>query len=205
MLEKLIVLVEEESAEAALNSILPKLLPQSEFQIIRFQGKQNMLRNLLARLRGFKSWLPENWLLLVLVDQDRDDCHALKQRLEAIALQAGLKSKSTIRSGSRFQIVNRIVIEELESWFFGDWEAVRSVYPKVPRTIPSQEQYRDPDAIPGGTWEALESILQRKGYFNAGLRKIELARCVAPHMEPTRNSSRSFQIFRNTIEDASAH
>lgn len=53
MLEKLIVLVEEESAEAALQAILPMLLPESEFQFIRFQGKQDMFRNLLARLRGF--------------------------------------------------------------------------------------------------------------------------------------------------------
>ena len=73
MLERLIALVEEESAEAALNLIMPRLLPQSDVQIIRFQGKQDLLQNLLARLRGLKSWLPENWLLLVLVDRDRDD------------------------------------------------------------------------------------------------------------------------------------
>jgi hypothetical protein len=204
MLERLIVFVEEESAEAALLTILPKLLPESELQIIRFQGKQNMLRNLLARLRGFQSWLPENWLLLVLVDRDREDCHTLKEKLEAIALQAGLISKSADRGRSKFQIVNRIAIEELESWFFGDWEAVRRVYPKVPRTIPLQEQYRDPDAVAGGTWEAMERIFQRYGYFESGLRKIELARSVTPHMEPTRNTSRSFQAFRDAIVAAAA-
>jgi hypothetical protein len=163
-----------------------------------------MLRNLLARLRGFKSWLPKNWLLMVLVDRDQDRCEDLKNRLEAIATAAGLISKSTAPSGSLFQVVNRIVIEELESWFFGDWEAVRREYPKVPSTIPSKEQYRDSDAIPGGTWEALERIFQRHGYFEAALRKIELARSVAPHMEPSRNTSRSFQVFREAIEAASA-
>jgi hypothetical protein len=35
MLERLIVIVEEESAEAALLLILPKLLPESSFQIVR--------------------------------------------------------------------------------------------------------------------------------------------------------------------------
>lgn len=204
MMGKLIVFVEEESAEAALQSILPKLLPESELQIIRFQGKQNMLRNLLARLRGFKSWLPENYLLLVLVDRDSDDCRELKAQLENIAKRAGLVSKSAARGRSRFQIVNRIAIEELESWFFGDWEAVRRVYAKAPATIPSQAQYRDPDAISGGTWEALERILQSKGYFESGLRKIELARSVAPYMEPTRNNSRSFQVFRDAIVEAAA-
>lgn len=204
MLGKLIVFVEEESAEAALQSILPKLLPESELQIIRFQGKQNMLRNLQARLRGFKSWLPEDYLLLVLVDRDSDDCRKLKARLESIARQAGLVSKSAAPSGSRFQIVNRIAIEELESWFFGDWEAVGRAYPKVPTTIPSQARYRDPDAIHDGTWEALERVLQNKGYYESGLRKIELARRVAPHMEPTKNNSRSFQVFRDAIVAAAA-
>lgn len=101
-----------------------------------------------------------------------------------------------------FQIVNRIVIEELESWYFGDWEAVRSVYPKVPSTITSKQQFRDPDGINGGTWEALERIFQRAGYFKSGLRKIELARNLASRMEPERNSSRSFQVFVEAIEAA---
>lgn len=199
MLENLVVLVEEESAEAALKSILPKLLHESRFQIIRFQGKRNMLQNLPARLRGFKCSLPDNWMVLVLIDRDQEDCHVLKQKLEAIAKQAGLISKSAVSGRSRFQIVNRIVIEELESWYFGDWEAVRQAYPKVPDTIPSKEQYRNPDAVSGGTWEALERILRGKGYFKSGLGKIELAQSVAPHMVPERNTSHSFQVFRDAI------
>jgi len=96
------------------------------------------------------------------------------------------------------------VIEELESWFFGDWEAVHFAYPKVPSTIPAKQKFRDPDAVVGGTWEALERIFRRAGYFESGLRKIELARSVAPHMEPTRNKSRSFQVFLEAIEAAKA-
>jgi hypothetical protein len=204
MIEKLIVFVEEESVEAALQFILPKLLPESDLQFIRFQGKAALFRNLLNRLRGLKAWLPGDWLLLVLVDRDCDDCRQLKERLESIAEQAGLITKSAVADGSRFQVVNRIVVEELESWFFGDWDAMQRVYPRVPRTIPSKQQYRDPDAVAGGTWEALERILQRYGYFESGLRKIELARNVSPHMEPGRNTSRSFQAFREAIMTASA-
>jgi hypothetical protein len=204
MMERLVVLVEEESAEAALSQILPKLLPESEIQIIRFQGKHDMLQNLLPRLRGLKSWLPDNWTLLVLIDRDQDDCKDLKKQLEAVANQAGLVSKSAAQPYSRFQVVNRIVVEELESWFFGDWEAVHKVYPKVPRTIPAKEKYRDPDAVAGGTWEALERILRRAGYFESGLRKIELARSVSMHMDPNRNKSRSFQVFREAIEAANS-
>jgi hypothetical protein len=204
MLERLIVFVEEESVEAALGALLPKLLPQRDFQIIRFQGKQDMLRNLLSRLRGFKLWLPENWMLLVLLDRDRENCQDLKRQMEEIAMQAGMTTKTAVPENARFQVMNRIVIEELESWFFGDWEAVRQVYPKVPPTIPSKQEYRDPDAVAGGTWEALERIFQRAGYFESGLRKIELARSVAPHMDIARNRSRSFQVFREGILAAAA-
>jgi hypothetical protein len=199
MLEKLIVIVEEESAEAALHSILPRLLPKSEFQIIRFQGKQDMLRNLPARLRGYSSWLPENWSILVLIDRDNDDCMELKGRLEAMARDARLSTKSSVQAGARFQVALRIVIEELESWFFGDWEAVRAGYPRVSATTPNKERFRDPDGISGGTWEAMEQVLQRAGYYKSGLGKIELARTVAQYMDPARNKSRSFQVFHEAI------
>lgn len=199
MLEKLIVIVEEESAEAALHSILPRLLPESEFQIIRFQGKQDMLRNLPARLRGYSSWLPENWSILVLIDRDNDDCMELKGRLEAMARDARLSTKSSVQAGTRFQVALRIVIEELESWFFGDWEAVRAGYPRVSATTPNKERFRDPDGITGGTWEAMEQVLQRAGYYKSGLGKIELARTVAQYMDPARNKSRSFQAFHEAI------
>ena len=44
MLEKLIVLVEEYSMEAALEHLLPKLLGDIEYQIIRFQCKDDLLK-----------------------------------------------------------------------------------------------------------------------------------------------------------------
>ena len=44
----------------------------------------------------------------------------------------------------------------------------------------------------GGTWEALEHILQRAGYFACGVRKIEAARENAKFMLPEGNRSRSF-------------
>ena len=103
-----------------------------------------------------------------------------------------------------YQVVNRIVIEELEAWFFGDWQAVQAAYPRVAGTIPRKAAFRDPDAIAGGTWEAIERILKRAGYFKGGLRKLELAREVAQHMEPARNSSHSFRVFENAVADAMA-
>ncbi|CAH1745233.1 conserved protein of unknown function [Thauera humireducens] len=200
MLERLIALVEEHSMAVALERLLPRVLRGAEFEVRPFQCKDDLLKRLPERLRGYAHWLPKEYAILVLVDRDDDDCLLIKQRLENIAAEAGLLSKTTAGPERRFQVVNRIVVEELESWFFGDWPAVRAAYPRVPETVPQKAAYRDPDAIRGGTWEQLERILQRAGYFKSGLRKNELARAVSAHMQPERNTSQSFQVFRSALQ-----
>ena len=204
MLEKIIVLVEEYSMEAALEHLLPKLLGDIEYQIICFQCKDDLLKKAPERLRGYASWLPAKWRILVLVDRDDDDCMVLKAELENMAAAAGLLTKTAADNGQCFQVVNRIAIEELEAWFFGDWSAVQAAYPRVPATLPQKAGFRDPDAVAGGTWEALERVLKKAGYFSTGLRKVELARSVAVHMNPPNNTSRSFQIFAGAVTAALA-
>ena len=130
---------------------------------------------------------------MVLVDEDREDCKQLKNKLEQAALNAGFITKS--RASGPFMVLNRIAVEELEAWFLGDVEALRAAYPGVSANLGQQAKYRDPDAIAGGTWEALEKVLQRAGYFRGGLGKIELARTLAPYMQADRNRSSSFRCF----------
>ncbi len=202
MLEKLIVFVEEPSMEAALEFLLPKLLGDVQFQIIRFQCKDDLLKKAPERLRGYASWLPVGWRILVLVDRDDDDCVELKAKLENMAAAAGLLTKTGAGNDQCFHVVNRIAIEELEAWFFGDWSAVRRAFPRVSATIPQKAGFRDPDAVAGGTWEAMERVLKKAGYFSAGLRKLELARSVAEHMSPQNNTSRSFQAFVGAVTAA---
>jgi hypothetical protein len=199
-MEHIEVLVEEPSMEAALLILLPQIVGTISYEVHPFQCKQELLANLPARLRAYRRWLPENWGILVIVDQDDDDCQALKQSLEEIAANSGFITRSAA-AGATYSVVNRLAIEELEAWYFGDWEAVRAAYPRVPATIPQKRGYRNPDAIPGGTWEAFERILMKYGYFRGGLRKIEAARVVARHMNPYRNTSRSFQIFRDALAE----
>ena len=194
-------LLEERSMEAFLQELLPLVLPQGcTFDFHVFQGKQDLLRKLENRLRGY-GHLPAECRLVVVVDRDNDDCHALKTRLERAAAKAGLLTRSRSRRES-WQVVNRIAIEELEAWYFGDWEAVRQAYPHVAPNVPKQAGYRDPDAIRGGAWEAFERILKRRGYFRTGLRKIEAARTIAPNIDPARNRSRSFKVFHDALIDA---
>jgi hypothetical protein len=187
--------VEEPSAEAALKNLLPRLLPPAwNVRYHTFQGKSDLLSKLPSRLRGYTHWLPPDWRLLVLVDEDRQDCYALKEQLEHAAERAGLMAKTGLGTGP-VEVLNRIAIEELEAWFLGDVEALVRAYPRVPRTLSKRQRFRNPDQVSGGTWEALEMVLQRAGYYPGGMPKVEVAQRVSAHMNPSRNSSRSFQVF----------
>jgi hypothetical protein len=152
------------------------------------------------RLRGYASWIPETWRIVVVVDRDDEDCGKLKARLEKMAADARLVTRSKTK-GQPYVVVNRLAIEELEAWYFGDWEAVRAAYPRVAATIPNQAKYRAPDAVAGGTWEAFERVLQKAGYFEGGLAKIAAAKAIAAHMDPGRNRSRSFQALREALAE----
>lgn len=192
-------LLEEPSAEAFFAEFLPKIVTDgTTWKLIAFQGKADLLANLKKRLKGYAAWLPNDWRIVVLVDEDRGDCSKLKHQMEAAAKAAGLITKSRAKNGA-FAVLNRIAVEELEAWFLGDVEGLRSAYPGVSASLGSRENFRDPDAVRGGSWEVLERVLQRAGHFRGGLGKIELARTMAKHLEPSRNRSRSFQCFMEGI------
>jgi hypothetical protein len=192
--------VEELSAEAALREIVPRIVgPEVSFQLHPFQGKPDLLKRLPDRLRAYRRWLPEDWRIVVLVDEDRQDCLRLKQQLEEMSKRAGFATKTKPRADSSFRVINRIAIEELEAWFFGDPGAILTAYPGVRLGFFAGRRFRDPDAIRGGTAEALEQVLQRSGYYSGGMSKIQVARDVARHMTPAQNRSRSFCHFRDAL------
>lgn len=198
------VLVEEPSIEAFLRALLPRLLPQHRtFEVHPFQGKSDLLGKLEARLRGYAAWLPADWRIVVVVDRDNEDCRVLKHQLETMARRAGLRTRT--RAGNApWQLVNRIAIEELEAWYFGDWAAVRSAFPRASANVPRRQGFRSPDDIAGGTWEAFERVMQAYGYFECGLRKIEAARAIGASIDPARSISGSFRAFSDAIAEACA-
>ena len=194
------LLVEERSMKAFLDVLLPRLLPDRTFLIYAFEGKRDLLKNLLPRLQTYKNYLPSDWRLFVMVDQNGGDCRKLKAQLEEIAHESRLITRTRVGKSS-WQVVNRIVIQELEAWYFGDWEAVCRAYPRLKPGLSRRARYRDPDGI-RGTWEAFERILRRNGYFKTGLRKIEAAQAVANHFNPARNRSQSFRVFLEAVYEA---
>ena len=187
-------LLEERSAEVALNVILPKILSDNvSFHFHVFDGKHDLLKQFPARLKGYHYWIPDDWRIMVLIDEDRQDCMQLKAKLEQAARDAGFSTKSNTTSRRDFRVVNRLAIEELEAWFFGDPKAVQAAYPGISKTFQNRRKYRNPDAITGGTHEALARLLKR--YYPKWLPKTKVAADIAANMEPNLNRSKSFQVF----------
>jgi hypothetical protein len=198
-------LVEEPSAEAALNYLVPKILgDRVTHRIHPHQGKKDLLKSLPGRMKGYRRWLPPTDRIVVLIDGDADDCRELKAQLDLLAESAGFSigGRSGRRQGScaaQCLVLNRIAIDELEAWFLGDVEAVRKAYPRVPSGLGEKRGYRNPDVANSKASERLERVLQEVGEFREGLRKIEVARRIAAHMDPGRNRSPSFQVFRDGL------
>ncbi len=193
--------VEEFSMERALKNLLPGMVsPEYVVQIITFQCKNDLLKKLESRLMAYSSWVSDDYYFVVLVDKDDDNCFELKQKLETISQRAGFVSKSAARENNKFQILNRIVIEEIEAWYFGDPDAMRTAFPRLSKTFERKEKYRNPDTIVRA-WETMELFLQRSRYFSEGLSKSILAESVSKHMNPARNRSKSFQVFRDGLQE----
>ncbi|MFE9251565.1 DUF4276 family protein [Streptomyces sp. NPDC007088] len=200
------ILLEEPSAEILVQKLAPVVVPSAQegvnFATRVFQGKHDMLRKLPQRLAGYGSWAAEgDCRCLILLDRDDDDCMELKTRLVGIVNSVkGLEYLEGAKAVSGGHVKVRIACEEIEAWMFGDPEALRAAYPKLPRAFEKKSIYREPDEIKGGTWERMERLLQGSGYFPGGLRKMELARTVAPYMNPKNNNSTSFLHFCQALQ-----
>lgn len=198
------MLVEERSAEEAMRILVPRLVgPDVTFEVHSFQGKRDLLAKLPARLRGYAGWMGSgvDARVVVLVDEDRQDCRRLKDQLERAAAEAGLTTRSVAGPAQPFAVLNRLAVEELEAWFFGDCDAIRSAYPRVSSNLENKARYRRPDAVAGGTWEQLERVLQSAGYHRGGLAKVSAATDIAAHMDPGRNTSPSFGCFASGLRE----
>jgi hypothetical protein len=194
-------LLEERSCEHALKILLPRMLqpvPLLSYRV--FQGKGDLLENLPQVLRGYKQQIisGRNLRVVVLLDQDQQDCVELKHKLMQHTREAQLIPFNHARADQPFHVLNRIAVEELEAWFFGDIEALCAAYPNV-RSHLGDLARRDPDSIPRGTAEALERLLKKAGYYKNGMPKIEVAQRIAHHIQPDRNRSRSFRVFREGL------
>lgn len=134
-MRELVFFLEEESAKAMLDSMLPRFLdPSIIVRCIPFEGKQDLEKQLMKRLRGYMN---PNARFVVLRDQDGNpDCGAVKRRLLELVAASGKAPLTLVR----------IACRELESYYLADLEAVQVATGKAGlAALQGKAKYREPD------------------------------------------------------------
>ena len=206
------LLVEDKSGCIAVDAVLENLLgtngsPHS-WKTHSYKGLGRIPRNLRGQTNPTKRLLLDrlprvlqgygkslgNWAaVVVVVDLDDRDCIAFKHELLDVL------NSCDPRPATLF----RIAIEEIEAWLLGDREAVKAAYPRAKDSI--LDAYSQ-DGI-CGTWEVLadavhvggSAALAKSGWPTPGVAKCQWAGKIAPHIDPDRNRSPSFQAFRDGV------
>ncbi len=175
-MKELVFLLEEASAKAMLETLLPRLLhPDIRPRFIPFEGKQDLERQMLKRLRGYVN--PQA-RFIVLRDQDSaPDCVALKARLAERCQQAGQAEKSLVR----------IACKELETYYLADLPAVEQAL-KLNHLAQLQgsSKFRNPDRL-GNPSKELEALT--KGAY----QKVSGSREIGKHLDAENERSPSFK------------
>lgn len=171
-MSQLVFFLEEPSAEAFLQGLLPKILPDGvETKYVVFQGKQDLDKRLPKRLRA---WQTPGARFVVLRDQDSGDCAAIKQHLEQRCAET-----------NKPNVLVRIACRELESFYLGDLAAVaNAIGPTDLRKYQNKSKYRNPDSL-FNPFQELKKIAPM-------YQKIAGSRAIAPHLSVENNRSTSF-------------
>jgi hypothetical protein len=142
---------------------------------------RGLLDQLPAKLRGFAK-TPGDFCVVVLLDADNDDPIELRSNLEGIC--------RSMRPSPRCALF-RIAVEETESWFIADLDAVKSAYPSA-----KLNKIMDvpPDSIIGA-WERLAITLGRKPEECVGADKHEWSTNIAPYLDLDNPNSPSLKEF----------
>lgn len=129
---------------------------------------RGLLDQLPAKLRGFGTYMNAQCLVLVLIDVDNDDCVQLLAELNALLNNLSTKPP---------RVLFRLAIEETESWFLADANAIKKAFPKAKL---GALQNIAPDARIGA-WEKLAECLGHKPSHGAP-KKTNWAEQISPHL-----------------------
>lgn len=174
-MKELVFLLEEVSAQAMLEGLLPRLLPEHvATRFIVFEGKQDLEKQLVRKVRGYRN--PEA-RFIVMRDQDsHPDCIAVKTKLTELCVAAG-----------RPDALVRIACRELESFYLADLAAVESGLGLTGLTKHQNSvKYRSPDYL-GAPSKELHVLT--KGLY----QKVGGSRAIAPWLDVANTRSDSFR------------
>ena len=179
----LVCLIEEPSAAEMLKGVLPRLLPEITTTFITFEGKQDLEKRFVKRI---KFWQDPKAVFLVMRDQDSGNCKTIKKRL----------MKMVQETGKADRVLIRIACRELESFYLGDLAAVEAgLEIKGLKKLQKKEKFRDPDHLENPS-NILNSLTA--GYY----QKVSGSEAIAPFMdlEPEINRSVSFQVLLSGLK-----
>lgn len=175
-MKELVFLLEEASAAAMLEGLLPRILhPDIGIRFITFEGKQDLERQMLKRLRSYVNPLAR---FIVLRDQDNaPNCIALKEKLIERCQQAGQADKTLVR----------IACKELETFYLADLAAVEQAL-ELPNLARHQgtAKFRNSDRLGS---PSKELITLTKGKY----QKISGSRAIGKFLDPDNERSPSFK------------
>ena len=174
----LVFFLEEPSARALLEVLLPRFLPMDvvTLRFVVFEGKQDLEKQLVRKMRV---WRTPDTHFIVLRDQDSANCKDVKNRLVELCRQA-----------HHPEALVRVACHEIESWYLGDLAAVEAAL-DVSGVARHQERskFRDPDRL-GPPSQKLHALTG--GVY----QKIGGSRAMGPHLRlDGGNRSHSFHAF----------
>jgi len=118
--------------------------------------------------------------ILITRDQDSADCKDVKNILNEIASEY-----------CHCPYMIRIVCHELESWFLGDLNAIKTVFPRFkPEAYRNKADLRNVDKVVSPNEYLLKIIPEYNG--RTYLPKLETAEKISPFLDLDNNNSTSF-------------
>ncbi|MBT3309290.1 MAG: DUF4276 family protein [Gammaproteobacteria bacterium] len=177
---QLVFFLEEPSAKAMLQGVLPKILPAGvQTQFVVFDGKQDLEKRLPLRLRA---WQRPDAKFIVMRDQDSGNCKEIK---------AGLVQKC-LNAGKEEHLV-RIACHELESFYLGDLAAVaEAIGPNSLARQQNRAKYRDPDRLANPSQELKKMA--------PSYQKMSGSRAIGLVMDVEGNRSYSFNMLLSGVK-----
>ena len=160
-MRELVFLLEEPSAKAMLESLLPRFLNVDiSFRLIPFRGKQDLQKQMVGKIRAYVN---PHARFIVIQDQDSyPDCRVLKARLLELCVQTGRTSDCLVR----------IACRELEAYYLADLLAVEQAL-NLSGLASKQgvEKFRMPDRL-GSPSKELKTLTRGRYEKVAGSRKL---------------------------------
>lgn len=177
-MSRVVFLLEEPSMRILLEGLLPRLVPSLEFLCVTHEGKQDLERSIPRKLRA---WKEPGVQFVVVRDNDRGDCLALKARLAELCADSG-----------REDTLIRLACQELEAWYLGEPEALAHAYerPALAR-LAKQARYRNPDSVHHPS-AALKTLVPE-------FQKVLGARLMSSRLS-AENRSHSFRAFLSGVQ-----